>query len=196
MKSNSSERSKKNDGKESKWEWTLIYTGIVSGLVAYFSLVDNFISGISIPDKIIIVVDILMIVFIIIAILRERNVIGLRGCLETLKIDNIICAFSLFGIIGYIINKVMKYICLSNNVYLNYINLIMLITPIIITGVCIPWYRIRKHTVKTVFINVDEDTIKYFESQSNESGIPYHIIIDLYLKDCAKSGKKIDISWK
>lgn len=52
-----------------------------------------------------------------------------------------------------------------------------------------------KKLKKTITINIDDDAIKYFKSQSEESGIPYQTLINLYLTDCVKTGKKIQISW-
>jgi len=52
-----------------------------------------------------------------------------------------------------------------------------------------------KKLKKTITINIDEETIKYFKSQSEESGIPYQTLINLYLTDCVKTGKKIQMSW-
>lgn len=52
-----------------------------------------------------------------------------------------------------------------------------------------------KRLKKTITINIDEDTIKYFKTQSEESGIPYQTLINLYLTDCVKTGKKIQMTW-
>ena len=55
-------------------------------------------------------------------------------------------------------------------------------------------YAKRLH--KKITINVDVEAIDYFETQSSISGIPYQTLMNLYLVDCAKSEKKLDISWK
>ena len=52
-----------------------------------------------------------------------------------------------------------------------------------------------KKLKKQITINIEEDTIKYFKQQAEESGIPYQTLINLYLSDCAKSGKKLTMSW-
>ena len=52
-----------------------------------------------------------------------------------------------------------------------------------------------KKLKKTITINIDEDTIKYFKAQSEESGIPYQTLINLYLTDCAKTKKKLQMQW-
>ena len=49
---------------------------------------------------------------------------------------------------------------------------------------------------KSVTIRLDEDSISYFKLMSEQIGIPYQSLISLYLKDCASSGKKLDLTWK
>ena len=53
-----------------------------------------------------------------------------------------------------------------------------------------------KRLKKQVTINIDSDTIDFFKAQSDESGIPYQTLINLYLSDCAKHKKKLQMSWK
>lgn len=47
-----------------------------------------------------------------------------------------------------------------------------------------------------VTMRLDRDTIKYFKNLSVETGIPYQTMINLYLRDCAASGKKLSLNWK
>ena len=49
---------------------------------------------------------------------------------------------------------------------------------------------------KQVTIRLDERTIAYFKSLSEESGIPYQTLINLYLRDCAETQKKPSLAWK
>ena len=49
---------------------------------------------------------------------------------------------------------------------------------------------------KKITINIDVDALDYFKDQSSESGIPYQKLMNLYLVDCAKSKKKLEIIWK
>ena len=49
---------------------------------------------------------------------------------------------------------------------------------------------------KQITININCNTIDYFQEQSQESGIPYQTLINLYLSDCAEHKRKLDISWK
>ena len=49
---------------------------------------------------------------------------------------------------------------------------------------------------KQITINIDDDTIEYFKRMSESAGLPYQTLINLYLTDCAKSNRRIDIAWK
>lgn len=49
---------------------------------------------------------------------------------------------------------------------------------------------------KQITINIDNDTINFFKAQSDESGIPYQTLINLYLTDCARQKKQFQMSWK
>ena len=49
---------------------------------------------------------------------------------------------------------------------------------------------------KQITIRLDEDSISYFKSVSNEVGIPYQSLINLYLRDCAASSRKLNLRWK
>ena len=39
------------------------------------------------------------------------------------------------------------------------------------------------------------ETIDYFKNEAKSTGIPYQILINLYLADCAEKKKKIEIQW-
>ena len=49
---------------------------------------------------------------------------------------------------------------------------------------------------KQITIRIDEPTIAYFKQLSEESGIPYQSLINLYLRDCASSKRKLEIVWQ
>ena len=49
---------------------------------------------------------------------------------------------------------------------------------------------------KQITIRLDEDSIGYFKSISEQVGIPYLSLINLYLRDCAAHQRKLDLSWK
>ncbi len=49
---------------------------------------------------------------------------------------------------------------------------------------------------KQITIRLDEESITYFKSISEEVGIPYQSLINLYLRDCAVSSRKLSLNWK
>ncbi len=49
---------------------------------------------------------------------------------------------------------------------------------------------------KQITIRLDEDAIAYFKAISEEVGIPYQSLINLYLRDCAASHRKLDLKWR
>lgn len=49
---------------------------------------------------------------------------------------------------------------------------------------------------KSVTIRLDEDVIDYFKALTHECGVPYQTLINLYLKDCAKHQRKLNIAWR
>ena len=49
---------------------------------------------------------------------------------------------------------------------------------------------------KQITICLDEDSISYFKVVSEEVGIPYQSLINLYLRDCAASHRKLSLNWK
>ena len=52
-----------------------------------------------------------------------------------------------------------------------------------------------KKPKKQLTIRLDEDTIEYFRGLSEQSGIPYQSLINLYLRDCAAEKKKLQLKW-
>jgi len=49
---------------------------------------------------------------------------------------------------------------------------------------------------KPITICLDEDSIGYFKGISEQVGIPYQSLINLYLRDCAAHNRKLDLRWK
>jgi uncharacterized protein (DUF4415 family) len=46
-----------------------------------------------------------------------------------------------------------------------------------------------------VTIRLDKSTIEHFKKLSEEVGVPYQSLINLYLRDCAVSEKKLEFKW-
>ena len=49
---------------------------------------------------------------------------------------------------------------------------------------------------KSVTIRLDEEAIDYFKGISEKVGIPYQSLNNLYLRDCAASHRKLNMSWR
>ncbi len=49
---------------------------------------------------------------------------------------------------------------------------------------------------KQVTIRLDEGTVKYFKELAADAGVPYQTLINLYLRDCAASGRKLAMQWE
>ena len=49
---------------------------------------------------------------------------------------------------------------------------------------------------KSITIRLDEESVDYFKAISEEIGIQYQTLINLYLRDCAASHRKLNLQWK
>jgi len=49
---------------------------------------------------------------------------------------------------------------------------------------------------KQITIRLDEDTVDYFKKMSEQKGIPYQSLINLYLRDCASSHRDLKLQWQ
>jgi uncharacterized protein (DUF4415 family) len=56
-----------------------------------------------------------------------------------------------------------------------------------------PFARLLK---RQVTIRLETATLDYFQALSAELGIPYQTLINLYLRDCATSGRRPRLEWK
>ena len=56
-----------------------------------------------------------------------------------------------------------------------------------------PYARLLK---RQVTIRLDEPTLDYFKSLSEEMAIPYQTLINLYLRECAATKKHLRLSWQ
>jgi len=48
---------------------------------------------------------------------------------------------------------------------------------------------------KQVTIRIDESAIDYFKNLAKDTGISYQNLVNLYLVDCAKNKRKLEISF-
>ena len=56
-----------------------------------------------------------------------------------------------------------------------------------------PYARLLK---RQVTLRLDEPTLEYFKSLSQEMSIPYQTLINLYLRECAASKKHLRLTWE
>jgi uncharacterized protein (DUF4415 family) len=55
-----------------------------------------------------------------------------------------------------------------------------------------PYIKLLKQPVT---MRLDRDTVTFFKEMSEEIGIPYQSLINLYLRDCAINQRKLNMSW-
>jgi uncharacterized protein (DUF4415 family) len=53
-----------------------------------------------------------------------------------------------------------------------------------------------KHLKKQVTIRIGVDVIDYFKNLAEETGVPYQNLINLYLRDCVQSNRKLSFNWQ
>jgi len=49
---------------------------------------------------------------------------------------------------------------------------------------------------QSVTIRLDAMALSYFKELAAKTGIAYQTLINLYLRDCAANGRKLDLHWK
>jgi len=52
-----------------------------------------------------------------------------------------------------------------------------------------------KHLKKQVTLRLGTDVVQYFKGLAEETGIPYQNLINLYLRECAHSHKRLTLNW-
>jgi predicted DNA binding CopG/RHH family protein len=60
-------------------------------------------------------------------------------------------------------------------------------------GVRNPYAKVLK---KQITIRLNANTIDYFKKMAEEMGIPYQVLIDSYLTECAMARRKLVIRWQ
>lgn len=53
-----------------------------------------------------------------------------------------------------------------------------------------------KRLKRSVTIRLDQSTVEYFKALADETELPYQTLINLYLRDCAGSGRKLALTWR
>jgi len=52
-----------------------------------------------------------------------------------------------------------------------------------------------KRLKKQITLRLDPDVIEYFKQKSEETGIPYQTLINLYLQDCRATRRNLRMTW-
>ena len=52
-----------------------------------------------------------------------------------------------------------------------------------------------RHFRKQVTLRLGADVIAYFKALAEETGVPYQNLINLYLRDCVQSQRKLHLKW-
>ncbi len=53
-----------------------------------------------------------------------------------------------------------------------------------------------KRLKRSVTIRLDESTIAYFKALAEELELPYQSLINLYLRDCVATERKLALDWR
>lgn len=53
-----------------------------------------------------------------------------------------------------------------------------------------------KELKKQVTIKISPSVIDYFKEEAAKTGIPYQTLINLYLNDCVREKRKLQMTWK
>ncbi len=56
-----------------------------------------------------------------------------------------------------------------------------------------PYAKLLK---RPVTIRLDAATVDYFKTLAAEADLPYQTLINLYLRDCAASERRLDLRWR
>lgn len=56
-----------------------------------------------------------------------------------------------------------------------------------------PYAKVLK---KQITIRLNSTAIEYFKNMAEEMGIPYQVLIDSYLTDCAVSKRRLNLKWR
>jgi uncharacterized protein (DUF4415 family) len=58
-----------------------------------------------------------------------------------------------------------------------------------------PHAKRLKRQRRSVTIRLDGATVEYFKAMAEETGLRYQTLINLYLRECAATGKKLSLEW-
>jgi len=56
-----------------------------------------------------------------------------------------------------------------------------------------PYAKLLK---RPVTIRLDAATVEYFKGLAEDADLPYQTLINLYLRDCAATQRRLDLKWR
>lgn len=108
-----------NNKEKNKKDWKLIslYTGMVAGITAYFSLLLNFLKLIKISDLVINIIGVIMAVLVSILMYFSRNYKVIDKIHNKKLLENILESFTVVGIFGFSVEKIINIIPIENQLW-------------------------------------------------------------------------------
>ena len=99
------------------WKLVSLYTGMVAGITAYFSLILNFLKLIKISDLVINIIGVVMAVLVLILMYFCENYKVIDKIHNKKLLENILESFTLAGIFGFSIEKIINIIPIENELW-------------------------------------------------------------------------------
>ena len=59
-----------------------------------------------------------------------------------------------------------------------------------------PFAKKLKQQRRSVTIRLDGATVEYFKRMADGTGVRYQTLINLYLRECVATGKRLSLSWE
>jgi uncharacterized protein (DUF4415 family) len=59
----------------------------------------------------------------------------------------------------------------------------------------VPNPYLKKLGKKQITVRLEDDVVDYFDRLSEQTGIPCQNLINLYLQDCVRTGRKPSLEW-
>lgn len=111
------QRMNKKEKNSRDWKLVSLYTGMVAGITAYFSLILNFLKLIKISDLVINIIGVAMAVLVLILMYFCKNYKVIDKIHNKKLLENILESFTLAGIFGFSIEKIINIIPIENQLW-------------------------------------------------------------------------------
>lgn len=111
------QRMNKKEKNNRDWKLVSLYTGMVAGITAYFSLILNFLKLIKISDLVINIIGVAMAVLVLILMYFCGNYKVIDKIHNKKLLENILESFTLAGIFGFSVEKIINIIPIENQLW-------------------------------------------------------------------------------